>query len=221
MATRFNISEADNYGGQGGGGFFSLKSNHEVAQVRFLYNGIEDVEGFAVHELMKDNNPKTKKNVSCLRNYGDPIDNCPFCKAGMPVKVKYFIPLYNATTGRNELWERGKKFGGRLASICSRYPNLISHIFEIERNGEAGDQQTSYEIYEVGSDDKTLADFEAPNDPVGTLVLDKTADEMQYYVDRKVFPDEADAPTAVRHAAQNDGGIVRRTPATSERREVF
>ena len=29
--ARFNAQEADNYGGQGGGGFFSLKNDKDVA----------------------------------------------------------------------------------------------------------------------------------------------------------------------------------------------
>ena len=41
--ARFRASEADNYGGNGGGGFFSLSNDGDTAQVRFMYNGIDDV----------------------------------------------------------------------------------------------------------------------------------------------------------------------------------
>ena len=38
--AKFTVDQAENYGGQGGGGFFSLKNDKEVAHVRFLYSGI-------------------------------------------------------------------------------------------------------------------------------------------------------------------------------------
>ena len=38
IMARFNVNEVENYGGQGGGGFFSLKNDKDVATVRFMYN---------------------------------------------------------------------------------------------------------------------------------------------------------------------------------------
>lgn len=226
--SRFNVQEADNYGGQGGAGFFSLKNNHEVANVRFLYDSVEDIEGFAVHELKDESGNKfSKTNINCLREYGDPIENCPFCQSGKyPVKVKYFVPLFNQTTGRGEVWERGRKFGNKLSALCSRYPHLVSHTFDIERNGEAGDQQTTYEIYETGQDNATLNDFPEPTSPLGGLVLDKSAEEMQYFLDRGVFPDDPQTqqPPIRRDNGNGNNQFVRRTPANSNNnrsKEVF
>ena len=219
--ARFNVQDADNYGGQGGGGYFRLANDKEVAQVRFLYDSIQDVEGFAVHEI-EDSNGK-KRYVNCLRDYGQPISDCPLCANGRPdekiTKVKYFVPLYNITTGRIESWDRGKKFGQKLSSLCARYPHLVSQVFEIERNGKPGDQQTQYEIYPVGHEDNTtLDDFDEIPNPLGTHILDKTADEMQYFVDRGVFPDDDNQPVR-RGEHQSNGNdreqYTRRTPATS------
>lgn len=217
--ARFGISDADKYGGQGGGGYFSLKNDKDVAKVRFLFDGIEDVEGFAVHEVEIDGK---KRYVNCLREYGQPVDVCPFCAAKMFTQVKYFIPLYNITEKRTQTWERGKKFGQKISSICSRYSHLVSHIFEIERNGQAGDQQTTYEIYEVAQDDTTLDQFDPP-EILGTLVLDKTADDMVCYLNAGYFPGEgSQQQPIVRRGTTNTGSDVRRTPATSGgRREVF
>ena len=215
--ARFNVTDADNYGGQGGGGYFSLKNNHDTARVRFMYNGIEDVEAFSVHEL---DIPGSKKKlaVNCLREYGSPIDDCPFCKAGKPTRVKYYIPLYNISEGRVEIWERGKQFGNKLSSMCSRYKNLVSHIFEIERNGEAGDQQTTYEIYEIEQDNTTLEDLpEVTTEVLGKMVQDRSAEEMQYYLDRNVFPDDNSA--GINRNSNNE--VARRTPAGGTRREAF
>ena len=213
---KIGINDAENYGGNGGGGFFSLKDDKDTAQVRFLYDKIEDVEGFAIHEVEIDGK---KRAVNCLREYGAPLDDCPFCKKGYPVRVKYYVPLLQIKDGKTVLWERGKKFGSKLSSMCSRFPHLVSHIFEIERNGKAGDQQTTYEIYEVAQDENvSIEDFEIPQ-PLGTVVLDKTAEDMQYFLDRGVFLDSGNDSAPVRRDTSEP---VRRTPGNSNgRREVF
>ena len=52
--ARFRHDEADRYGGQGGAGYFRLVNDKDVATVRFMYNGIDDVTGYAVHEVEID-----------------------------------------------------------------------------------------------------------------------------------------------------------------------
>ena len=216
--ARFKYDEVDNYGGQGGSGFFYLKEDKEVATVRFMYNGIDDVEGMSVHAI--EINDK-KRYVNCLRNYNDPIDVCPFCRAKMFTSAKLFVPIYEEDTGNVKIWERGKKFFGKMSSICARYPDTVSHKFEIERNGRKGDTSTTYEIYEVGKDDITLEDL--PDLPVilGGLVLDKTADDMVYYLQEGQFPPEDDDMPVRRRPASNNEEYrtERRTPA--RRRETF
>lgn len=214
---KIGVNDAENYGSNGGGGFFSLKDDKDTAQVRFLYDSIEDVEGFAVHEVEIDGK---KRAVNCLREYGQPMDDCPFCKAGYPVRVKYYVPLVQIKDGKTVLWERGKKFGQKLSSMCARYPHLYSHIFEIERNGKAGDQQTTYEIYEVGQDDVNLDDFEVQN-PLGTVVLDKTAEDMQYFIDRGVFMNDSSNGNGGNSRNSGTSEPIRRTPSSGGRREVF
>ena len=73
--ARFNTETAEHYGGNGGAGYFSLKNDKDVAQVRFMYNSIDDVEGYAVHQVEIDGK---KRYVNCLREYNQPIDTCPF-----------------------------------------------------------------------------------------------------------------------------------------------
>ena len=220
--ARFNVGDADNFGGQGGGGFFSIKNDKEVAHVRFLYNSIDDVQGDSVHEITLDGK---KRYVNCLREYGDPVDVCPFCKAGRFVQVKYFVPIYNMDTDSLQTWERGKKFGSKLTSMCSRYPNTVSHTFEIERQGKAGDQQTTYEIYETGeTPEVTMEQFEVPN-PLGTIILDKTAEEMQTFLDTGDFGDGAPRKreSTSSQPQQSGSGFTRRTPASGDgsRRQAF
>lgn len=178
--ARFKADEAGNYGGQGGAGFFSLRDDGDVATVRFMYNGIEDVVGDSVHEIKGDDGKK--RYASCLRTYNEPVSKCPMCAAGMNVQAKLFIPIFDVESGQTKIWERGKKFFGKMSSVCARYSNektpLVAHTFEIERHGAKGSTDTFYEIYETGVDDTTLEDLpELPN--LENFVLELSEEEME------------------------------------------
>lgn len=214
--ARFNAQEADNYGGNGGGGFFTLKNDKDQADVRFMYDSEDDVEAFSVHTIKNPRNPQSSMYINCLREYNDPVDMCPFCREQIPTQVKLFIPIYDVESGQTKIWDRGKKFISRISSICNRYPDdsLVSHTFTIERNGEAKSTQTTYEIWETGKDDTTLDDLpELPNVPV----KDKTAEDMEYYLENEEFPpeegEEEEAPRRRNHTSRRESAPARRTPA--------
>ena len=179
---RFNYQDSDNYGNSSSN-FFSLKDDGDIARVRFMYNDLNDVTGYAVHEIEVDGN---KRYVNCLRNYNEPKSKCPCCANDYMQRAKLYVPLYNVDTKEVQLWERGKKFLGKLQSICTRYARqdspLVKHVFEIERHGKKGDTQTTYEIYEVGSDGTTLQDLPEVIEPLGNIILDKSYDELDSYV---------------------------------------
>lgn len=217
--ARFNMSEADHYGGQGGSGYFSLKNDRDTAKVRFMYNSVDDVTGYAVHQVEIDGK---KRWVNCLRSYSDPIDVCPFCAAKKFASARLFIPLYNIDEDKTQIWERGKKFISKITSICARYPNVVSHVFEIERNGKPGDTATTYEIYEIDKDETTLEDLPEVGDILGTVVLDKSADDMEFYLDNGYFPpdDESVVRRRSNESADTDKDnprFARRTPANNRR----
>lgn len=224
MAT-FNYQTADNYGGNGGHGFFSLSNDKDTARVRFMYNSIDDLQGYAVHEVEIDGR---KRYVNCLREYNEPMAKCPFCSAGMFQVAKLYIPLYvmnGSGGGEVKLWERGKKFIPKIASMCSRYPKLCSHTFEIERNGKKGDTSTTYEIYEIEQDDTILEDLPEVPEIVGDVVLDKSAGDMKYYLNHGGFA-EPNVQSGNNDRHDNTEQITRRTPArrnisAREERERF
>lgn len=218
--ARFNTETAEHYGGQGGAGYFSLKNDKDVATVRFMYNSIDDVEGYAVHQVEIDGK---KRYVNCLREYNQPLDTCPFCREKMYTQAKLFIPIYNVDQDKVQVWERGKKFISKISSICARYPNVVSHVFEIERNGKPKDTATTYEIYEVSKDDTTLEDLPEVADPLGTIVLDKSADDMEFYLENGYFPPDGDDEPVRRRSSRTseDETVARRTPASNRRRETF
>lgn len=223
--ARFKADEADRYGGQGGAGYFSLKNDKDVATVRFMYDSIDDVIGYAVHEVEIEGR---KRYVNCPREYNEPIDKCPFCAAKKFQAAKLFIPLYNVNEQKIQIWERGKKFFSKISSICARYPHLVSHEFEIERNGKKGETTTTYEIYETKHDETTLEDLPEIPEILGGLILDKSVDDMEFYLENGYFPPDDDIP--VRRRREDDGEVDdeelpfrggRRTPANNNRRERF
>lgn len=232
---RFKHDEVSHYGGSGSSGYFSLKDNGDTAQVRFMYNGIDDVDGYAVHQVEIDGR---RRWVNCLRDYNSPVDDCPFCREKKFQSAKLFVPIFNEDTGKVEVWERGKTFFGTIGGLIARYSNtdtpFVSQVFEIERQGKKGDQTTKYGIYPVGQpDDTTLEDLpELPN-IIGGIVLDKSADDMEYYLETGEFPPEENEEfegrasrneRSQRREPQEPRRAERRTPANNRgnrRRDAF
>lgn len=189
---RFRHDEADNYEVKSsGGGYFSLKNDKDTAHVRFMYNTIDDIVGDTVHEIEVDGR---KRYVSCLRAYNSPIDDCPFCREHMPTKTKVFVPLYNLDERKAQVWERGTKFIQQISGICARYASnndLVAQEFEIERNGKPRDTATTYGIYPVGSPDgTTLEDLGDMPKILGGVILEKSYEDMEYFLEDGQFPPE-------------------------------
>ena len=216
---RFSYSDADNYGTSSSNTYFSLKNDGDVASVRFMYNSMNDVEGYAVHQVEIGDR---KRYVNCLREYNEPKSKCPFCETGSRQLAKLFIPIYDEDDGEIKIWERGKNFFAKISGICARYAKdgipLVSHTFDIERHGKPGDTQTTYEIFETGNDDTKLEDLGEIPDVLGTIVLDKSADEMSYFLDNDEFPEEGARPARRNNSNEQ---IRRRTPARRSEEDTF
>lgn len=197
---RVNINDVSKYSNSGGGGsgsYFSLKNDKDVKEVRFMLNDAEDLNEYiyAVHRVMVAGS-QYERNVNCLRNYNDPVDDCPFCAAGEKIYTRLFLPLYDIDEDAVKIWERSTSFIKKMTSVCSRYKDLVSHTFEIERNGKPKDQKTTYEVYETGEDDTTLDDLPDVPKILGRYVMDKTAEDMEFYLDEGQFPPEDDEDEA-------------------------
>lgn len=215
--ARFNAQEADNYGGQGGGGFFSLKNDKDVATVRFMYNTIADVEGFAVHEIEVDGR---KRYVNCLRDYNQPVDDCPLCAAKQRVIAKVFLHVYDEETQEIKVWDRGKTFFSKISSLCARYNPLVSTPFEIERNGKKGDTSTTYETYALATDDLTLEDLPEVPELLGTLILDKTYEELEFYLDNGYFEEDVENAAPPKRNPGRDRRPAAQEPEPTTRRRT-
>ena len=223
----FKADEFENYGSSGGGGFFKISNDMEVKHVRFLYETTADIEGMAVHKVKIDGKDRY---VNCLRDYNQPIDDCPFCRERYKTEAKLFIPVYNIDEDCTQIWDRGKTMFQTLMSQCKRYSNEKTHIcnnvFEIERHGKPKDTTTTYAIFQTDVDDTELADLPEAQKVLGGLVLDKSADDMEYFIENHEFPptddEENDTPVRRRDSRSSDRDSERRperrTPARSSRR---
>lgn len=219
--ARFTGENIEQYGANESskGSYFSLKNDKDVARVRFLYNSAEDIEGFSVHRVQVGDR---ERYVNCLREYNSPISDCPFCQNKIPVQAKLFVPLYNEDAQQLQTWERGKKFYGKISGLCARYNNIVSRTFDIERSGKPGDTSTTYEIFPVGDPDGTTIEdilddlgVDSLSNPLGTIILDKTADEMEAYLANGNFDS---APVRRRGSSDSaDEMPRRRTRDTSSR----
>jgi hypothetical protein len=217
--ARFNMNEADNYGTANSGSFFTLKNDKDTAKVRFLYKTIDDIEGYAVHRVNVDGK---ERYVNCLRSYNEPVDNCPFCKAGIKVQPKLFLKLYNEDNGECQIWERGKTYFQKLGSLAARYNPLCDEIIEIERNGKPKDMKTDYVFYPINNEPINLDDEQYQcSEPLGTIILDKSFDDMQDYIETGEFP--SDSENVARERTSRDeppfreSEPVRRTPSSNRR----
>jgi hypothetical protein len=200
---KYKSTDADKYGSNSN--YFSLKNDRDSALVRFMYNTMEDVEGISVHQVEIDGK---NRYVNCLREYNDPIDVCPFCKARMQTVSKIFVPLYDVDEGVCKIWERGKTFFSKLSGLCSRYNPLVATIFEIERNGKPGETTTRYETYVNETDETVLEDLPEPVEVLGSIVLDRSAEDMEYFLEHGIFEGETNEEPQRRNPTRdrtNDG----------------
>ena len=210
---RISLSEMENYNSNSGGSFFQLKDDGDNARVRFLYKGIEDLTPYVVHEIELDGK---RRYVNCLRSYDEPIDKCPFCSAQYKAIPKLFLKLFNEDTGECQIWERGKTYASRISNLAAHYNPLCNEVIEISRIGKKGDMQTKYEFLPLENSPVNLEDYEV-QEPLGTIILDKTADEMQEFLQVGDFPTVSTQVANERQASQPQ----RRTPAGNTSRRAF
>lgn len=225
---RVNLSDLGNYSGGGKYqkvNYLSLTNDGDTAQVHFLIDSEEDLNNciYITHNCLLKSVPKLKYGVrvNCLREYSDPVDDCPLCAAGIKTGISCVIPVYNVDTEQVEFWVRGKKEAGRLLRKLTKIKNFSSHLFEITRIGEANDQATDYEYDDLGIED--FDDVDVP-EILGGPVLNKSADDMEYWLDEKDFPpednsddDEEEEPVRRRPSRkQKDEAPVRRRRPSRE-----
>lgn len=211
---RISLDDIENYNSNSGGSFFQLKDDGDNAKVRFLYNGIEELTPYVVHEIELDGK---RRYVNCLRRYDEPVDNCPLCAAQYKAIPKLFLQLFNEDAGECQIWERGKTYASRISNLAAHYKPLCNEVIEISRIGKKGDMQTKYEFLPIENSPVNLDDYEC-TDPLGSIILDKTYEELDEFLNLGSFPSTS---SQVAQERSSNEQVVRRTPQGNTRRRVF
>lgn len=215
---RISREQMDDY--NTGGIYLSLKDDKDTVQCKILAESVDDIPIYAVHQVKIDG---VDREVSCLREKGDPLEVCPLCAAKDKVKIKIYIPLL--TDDGVKVWVRGKTFYGKLDGISRRNQPFYAWNFEIERNGKAGDQGTTYEIYPI-DDDQSIEKFSDVLDSLSDeeyqqyqnflskVVNEWTEEQMDYYLSTGRDPN-AEEPQARRGSrrAPTETNIPNRSPS--------
>ena len=76
-------------GNSDGIGFFTLKDGEE-AIVRIMCDSINELDILTVHPITVGNSTFPNRQVNCLRDPREPLEQCPLCSAGNKVKQKVF-----------------------------------------------------------------------------------------------------------------------------------
>lgn len=185
-------------------GFFRLENDKDVASVRFMYRTLEEVDEdvLSVHRIKVGDQDRY---VNCLREGpNDPESNCPFCAAGWGRTVRLFLQVAEVTdfdkkTKEDIAWEakvfdRGPNFAKKISSIFERAKgDICGTMYEIERQGKKGDTSTDYGIFAIETDGLKIDDLPARKSILGSVVLDKTFEEMDAFVQTDQFPGEGEA----------------------------
>lgn len=181
-------------------GFFSLKNDGNEAIVRLMCDSTADFDIVATHPV---GTGRDFRQVNCIRNPHEPMENCPFCAAGMKIQqsiyirmIEYVVNEQGQIEAQPKVWQRGITYATKLKSFIDNYGPLSNMLFKIVRHGAAGDQKTTYDlipapnpqIYNDVNYPKVEDAFEGYS-AVGNAVLDKSAEDMVYYAQFGKFPE--------------------------------
>lgn len=211
--------------------FFTLRNDNDEAIVRFMCDSTDDFEILTVHDIKVGDR---FRKVNCIRDFRDPVENCPLCASGAKINQRFFIKMiqYDKTTDsagnvsvtpKAVIWERSTAYAKTLKSYLDNYGPLSDVICKIIRHGKAGDMQTTYEIVpnlnktiyrdEIYVKDPSLVNFSA----FGSVVMDKTSDEIMQFQMTGQFPqrakkeDSAEEPV-VSVPTMNQGSVAPQAP---------
>jgi hypothetical protein len=164
----------EKYKTTGNNEFFTLADDGDTAIVRFLYNSLEELDWFVVHEVEIGGK---KRWVQCTEEA-----DCPLCERLGKPQLKLFIQLVQK--GREDTvmtWERGQKFVPQIVELFQEYPNLSEHIFEIQRKGKKGDSNTKYLIHHLAHSPLPEDDIPERQEFLGPdgFILQKSHEEMR------------------------------------------
>lgn len=225
--AKINLLDAGKFGTQGANDFFTLADDGDVARVRFLYEEPDgsDIDYYLVHEVEIQGK---KRYVACLglneEGHLNPHD-CPLCSAGVKRIEKLFLQLYVEEEDAVKTWDRGRTFVQKILTYINRYGSLCAQPIEIERRGKKGDTNTTYELFPLEKDGKTLADLPEKQQLLGSFILQLTPEECEDVLDGVyVIPGSEDEVSSQRRSGERgrrtSSGSRQTTTRQTESRSV-
>lgn len=182
-------SERRNY--VNGPSYFYLADDGDTAIVRFNIASVEDLIVTPVHTVMLNGK---RRDVECIKP-----GECPLCHEGVALSNRIYVPVLSYTTENDKVvvhpgvWNQPYKFGATLKSWIMDYGDLRNIIFKVTRVGKRG-TPASYSLApanpKVYRDEDFIADFSAFEnfDLHRSMVLLKSKEEMEYYLENNNFP---------------------------------
>ena len=180
-------------GNSDGIGFFTLKDGEE-AIVRIMCDSINELDILTVHPITVGNSTFPNRQVNCLRDPREPLEQCPLCSAGNKVKQKVFIKMikYDPITGEPSpvVWDRpAYKLVPTIKKYIDEYGPLSNIICKIARTGSKYD--TVYNI--IPNINPSINCVRVDNafenfNVLGRMVYDKNAQEMITFMQTGNFP---------------------------------
>lgn len=180
-------------GNSDGIGFFTLKDGEE-AIVRIMCDSINELDILTVHPITIGNSSFPNRQVNCLRDPREPLEQCPLCSAGNKVKQKVFIKMirYDPVTGEPSavVWDRpAYKLVPTIKKYIDEYGPLSNIICKIARTGSKYD--TVYNI--IPNINPSINCVRVDNafenfNVLGRMVYDKNAQEMITFMQTGNFP---------------------------------
>lgn len=179
-------------------GFFSLKGDGAEAIVRIMCDTMSDIKILTVHPITVGASSFANRQVNCLRDPREPLDKCPLCAMGEKVKQKCFIKMIqydDMGVGKAVVWDRpAGVYVPKLKSYMDNYGPLSNIMCKIVRHGSGLD--TTYDIIpninpQVYNEANFPKNTNAFNnfDVLGRMVMDKTADEINTFINTGSFPE--------------------------------
>ena len=94
----------------------------------------------------------------------------------------------------HEVFDRGRDYIEKIATLAEAYPPLYDTVFMIKRNGKAGDQGTTYDFLPLPAQTYNQTNYPySPEDlsyesALGTIIWDKSKEDIQQYLATGEFP---------------------------------
>lgn len=149
----------------GGSSFFRIQEG-QSANIRFLYNGVEDIsdDGLVTHVITpQESGQPYNVTVMCgLDHDDDPVEKCKWCATDHKQYARYPLALYNEDAGSIQYWlKSGQYVDGlidQLNHIVTAGQPISGQVFQMIRTGKG--TNTQYNIIPKGvNDGKTVNSF--------------------------------------------------------------